>query len=324
MNILVTGGAGYIGSHSCKLLAANGYTPVSYDNLENGHEWAVKWGPLEVGDIRDSNRLREVIKKYQPQAVIHFAAYIEVAESVENPAKYFDNNVGGTANLLQVMQQTGVQKIVYSSSCAVYGLPSQVPISETCRIAPKNPYGRTKADAEAILRDYDLNHGIRSISLRYFNAAGADPDGETGEAHDPESHLIPNILKTGALDGGEVVIFGDDYDTPDGTCVRDYIHVTDLAQAHFLSLNRLLSGAGSSVYNLGNGRGYSVREVIESVNKLTGRDFNLQVSPRRPGDVPVLVANAARAAEELDWKTRYSDLNTILDSAWDWIQSRPE
>ena len=215
MNIFVTGGAGYIGSHTCKVLAKHNYPPVTYDNLENGHEWAVKWGPLELGDIRDSERLREVIEKYRPKAVVHFAAYIEVGESVADPEKYHNNNVEGTANLLQVMQESGIQKIVYSSSCAVYGLPSEVPISESCRIAPENPYGKTKADAEDVLKDFHLNHGINSVSLRNFNAAGADLEGEVGEAHDPESHLIPVVMTKGALDGSEVIIFGDDYDTPD-------------------------------------------------------------------------------------------------------------
>ena len=322
MNILVTGGAGYIGSHTCKILAKHDFIPVTFDNLENGHEWVVKWGPLEIGDVRDSERLREVIEKYQPQAIMHFAAYIEVGESVKDPGKFHDNNVVGTANLLQVMQESGIQNIVYSSSCAVYGLPSEVPITESCRIAPENPYGKTKADSENILKDYHLNHGIHSVSLRYFNAAGADLEGDIGEAHDPESHLIPIVLTKGALDGKEVDIYGDDYDTPDGTCVRDYIHVIDLAEAHILALKRLISGGSSSVYNLGNGQSYSVKEVVESIKRLTGKKFDVRVSSRRPGDVPILVADATKAYKELGWKTRYSDLETILGTAWDWIRSK--
>ena len=322
MNILVTGGAGYIGSHTCKVLAKHDYIPVTYDNLENGHEWAVKWGPLEVGDVRDGERLREVMEKYRPQAIMHFAAYIEVGESVKNPEKFHDNNVVGTANLLQIMQETGISQIVYSSSCAVYGLPSEVPITESCRIAPENPYGQTKADSERILGDYHLNHGIRSVSLRYFNAAGADPAGEIGEAHDPESHLIPIVMTKGALQGGAVDIFGDDYDTPDGTCLRDYIHVLDLAEAHVLALKRLLSGGDNAVYNLGNGQSYSVREVVDSIKRLTGRNFEVRVSPRRPGDVPILVADATKANDELGWMTKYSDLETILGTAWDWTRTK--
>jgi UDP-arabinose 4-epimerase len=321
--VLVTGGAGYIGSHACKALALAGYTPVAYDNLVYGHPWAVRWGPLEEGDIGDRNRLDTVLEQYRPAAVMHFAAYAYVGESVTDPGKYYRNNVAGTLTLLEAMRDHGVPRLIFSSTCATYGVPREIPITETHPQAPINPYGATKWMIERMLADFDAAHGLRSIALRYFNAAGADPDAEIGEAHDPETHLIPLVLDAALGRRPEITVFGDDYDTPDGTCIRDYIHVTDLADAHVLALRALEAGAPSTAYNLGNGQGFSVREVIDRSRQVTGRNIPVVIGPRRPGDPPRLVGDATRAMQDLGWQPRYADLDRILETAWVWHQAAP-
>lgn len=317
-SVLVTGGAGYIGSHACKALAKAGYTPVSYDNLVYGHEAAVKWGPLEVGDILDRARLDEVIQRYHPAAVMHFAAFAYVGESVENPAKYYRNNVVGSLNLVEACQSQGIDKFVFSSTCATYGVPAEIPMTESHPQQPVNPYGQSKLMIEQILKDFDHAYGLRSISLRYFNAAGADPDGETGEEHEPETHLIPLVLDAAAGKRPHITIYGDDYDTSDGTCIRDYIHVSDLADAHVLALDVLEQGAPSAAYNLGNGNGFSVLEVIESARKVTGIDITAQYGERRAGDPAKLIADAGLIRSELGWQPGYPDIETIIQTAWDW------
>lgn len=322
MNILVTGGAGYIGSHACKALAKAGYTPIAYDNLVYGHECAVKWGPLEIGDIADRNRLDAVIKQYQPEAVMHFAAYAYVGESVRAPGKYYRNNVAGTLTLLEVMHDHQIDKLIFSSTCATYGIPEQVRITEDHPQQPINPYGMSKLMIEQILRDFDYAHGLRSISLRYFNAAGADPEGEIGESHDPETHLIPLILDAAAGIRPVISVFGDDYDTPDGTCIRDYIHVSDLADAHVLALRDLEKGAGTTAYNLGNGMGFSVREVIKAVEVVTKRSVPFEIGPQRAGDPPRLVGDASRAKDELWWRPQFTTLQEIIDTAFKWHSTK--
>jgi UDP-arabinose 4-epimerase len=316
--ILVTGGAGYIGSHACKALAQEGYTPVVFDNLVYGHPWAVKWGPLEVGDITDRKKLDAVISQYKPSAVIHFAAYAYVGESVRDPAKYYRNNVAGTLTLLEAAREHGVERLIFSSTCATYGVPKSLPIKENHPQIPINPYGASKLMVERILADFDLAHNFRSISLRYFNAAGADPECEIGEAHRPETHLIPLVLDAAAGLRPNIQIFGDDYETPDGTCIRDYIHVTDLAKAHVLALRALEQGADTTSYNLGNGKGYSVKELISTAIEVTGKPIPIQISPRRNGDPARLVGDAARAMSVLGWVPQYSQMNVILETAWRW------
>jgi len=317
-NILVTGGAGYIGSHACKALTQAGYIPISYDNLVYGHESAVKWGPLETGDINDRDRLDEVIDQYRPAAVMHFAAYAYVGESVENPGKYYRNNVLGTLTLLEAMRDSGIDKLIFSSTCATYGVPQIVPITEDHPQAPINPYGSSKLMIERMLNDFDIAHKMRSISLRYFNAAGADPDSEIGEDHDPETHLIPLVLDAAMGKRPHITIYGTDYDTEDGTCVRDYIHVTDLADAHVLALKALEEGAGTTAYNLGNGKGFSVKEVIEVAENVTGKKIPVQVGERRVGDPPRLVGDAGQISAALHWTPRFTDLESIIGSAWNW------
>lgn len=318
MNILVTGGAGYIGSHACKALAKAGHTPITYDNLVYGHRWAVKWGPLEEGDIADRDRLSEVIAKYQPVAVMHFAAYAYVGESVQDPGKYYRNNVAGTLTLLEVMRDLGIDKFIFSSTCATYGIPESVPIREDHPQRPINPYGASKLMIERMLQDFDVAHGLRSISLRYFNAAGADPDGEIGEAHDPETHLIPLVLDAAAGKRTAITVFGDDYETPDGTCIRDYIHVADLADAHVLALKALEDGAKTTAYNLGNGHGFSVKEVIETAERVAGKTVPVEIGQRRPGDPAKLVGDSTRIRSELAWNPRYAGLQLMIASAWNW------
>ena len=318
--ILVTGGAGYIGSHTCKALYQNNFVPVVFDNLSNGHKWAVKWGPLEIGDVRDTERLISVIHQYKPIAVMHFAASIEVGESVKDPEGFHDNNVGGVKSLLTAMDETSVRLLVFSSSCAVYGLPEMIPITEQCAINPINPYGENKAESESLILKDHQEKSLSATCLRYFNAAGADFEGELGEAHDPETHLIPIILDKGAINGEVVPVYGDDYDTPDGTCLRDYIHVNDLAIAHIEALKRLLKIGGFTTYNLGSGRAYSVKEILDSVKSITGKNINYQIEERREGDVPVLYAETSLASTQLGWQPRYSDLDSIISSAWRWIQ----
>jgi len=319
MKILVTGGAGYIGSHACKALAAGGFEPVTYDNLSRGNRWAVKWGPLEVGEIADEKRLHEVIARHQPAALIHFAAFAYVGESVENPNLYYQNNVCGSASLLRTITQFKPIPVVFSSTCATYGVPDKVPIPESHPQRPINPYGFTKLVVERILSDLDQAYGLRSVSLRYFNAAGADPDGEIGEAHDPETHLIPLVLAA-ARDGTPVTVFGNDYATADGTCVRDYIHVADLASAHVKALEYLLAGSKSCACNLSNARGFSVMEVIESAQRVTGKTIKVKMSPRRAGDPPTLVGSADRARELLGWIPKRSALDVQIGDAWNWMQ----
>lgn len=320
--ILVTGGAGYVGSHAAKALAAAGYVPVTVDNLSRGHRWAVRWGPLEEGDLLDRAFLEGVMAKWRPDAVLHFAGLIAVGESVAAPDLYYRNNVTGSLNLLEAMHRFQIDRIVFSSTAAVYGAPDSVPIPETAPCRPVNPYGTGKAMVEAMLRDFGAAYGLRSIALRYFNAAGADADGDTGEAHDPETHLIPLALDAALGNGGRLQVHGDDYPTPDRTCVRDYIHVADLADAHILALgalDRAPAGTGDA-YNLGTGRGASVREVLAAVERVTGRSVPHAFGPRRPGDAPELVADPARAREALGWTPSRSDLDGIVRTAWHWTR----
>jgi UDP-arabinose 4-epimerase len=321
-SVLVTGGAGYIGSHTCKALRRAGFNPITYDNLARGNAESVKWGPIERGELTDSIRLREVLAKYRPVAIVHFAAFAYVGESNLNPTLYYLNNVGGTVALLEAMSNAGVSKIVFSSSCAVYGAPKAVPISEETSYAPINPYGTTKTICERILRDCATAFPLSFIALRYFNAAGADPDGEIGECHVPETHVIPLLLDAAAGEAESFVIFGDDYPTPDGTCVRDYIHVTDLADAHVKALGAMLEGAENTALNLGTGRGWSVRELVASVREVTGRNFAVQSGGRRPGDPPVLIADASRARHRLGWRPLYPDLTDQVRHAWAWRQGK--
>jgi UDP-glucose-4-epimerase GalE len=319
-SILVTGGAGYIGSHTCKALRRAGFDPITYDNLARGNPEAVNWGALEIGELADRARLRETFARYQPAAVVHFAALAYVDESNVNPTLYYQNNVAGTAALLDAMRESGVGKIVFSSSCTVYGTPLVVPISEEIRCAPINPYGATKMICERMLRECTLAFPLSFMALRYFNAAGADPDGEIGECHVPETHAIPLLLEAAAGESKGFTIFGDDYPTADGTCVRDYIHVADLADAHVKAVRALLDGANSTALNLGIGRGWSVRELVETVREATGCKFPVHVGARRPGDPPVLIAAASRARHQLDWSPRYSDLSAQVRHAWAWRQ----
>ena len=322
-NILITGGAGYIGSHVCKALAQTGLRPVVYDDLSNGHRDSVRWGPLEIGDLADDLRLEECFEQHKPCAVIHLAGYIAAGESVVDPSKYYENNINGLLVLLKCMRRHQVESIVFSSSAAVYGAPTITPIPEIAPILPVNPYGHTKAMSEQILTDYAAAYAMRVISLRYFNAAGADPDGELGEMHEPETHLIPLILQAAAGLRAQIDIYGDTYPTPDGTCVRDYIHVADLAAAHVLALDRLLNGAkGAQAFNLGNGRGYSVRDVIRTAERVTKCSIPVKVQPIRAGDPPVLLADSQRARLELGWHPRFDDLASQLSHAWTWQLSR--
>ena len=318
MRVLVTGGAGYIGSHTAKLLATSGHVPVVFDDLSQGHDWAVKWGPIERGSLSDQERLREVLARHPVDAVIHFAANALVGESMSNPTKYFRNNTVGTLNLLDAMHAAGVDRIVFSSTCATYGNPVRVPIDEGHPQAPVNPYGESKLMVEKILRWYGECYGLRWMALRYFNAAGADPDGEIGEDHDPESHLIPLVIGAAMGTRPPVKIFGTDYDTPDGTAIRDYVHVMDLADAHLRALQRLDEGTPSQAVNLGTGHGQSVREVVTAVSRTAGKAVPAVESPRRAGDPATLVADPARARDVLGWTCRYPDLDVIVEHAWRW------
>lgn len=317
IHILVTGGAGYIGSHTCKMLSQKGFIPIAYDNLVNGHQWAVKWGPLEVGDILDSERLNEVFQKYRPIAVMHFAAYAYVGESVQYPYKYYHNNVSGSLNLLHAMVQNGVDKIVFSSTCATYGIPQTIPVSEIEPQVPINPYGRSKFMIENILEDFQKAYGIKSIPLRYFNAFGADVEGDIGEYHRPETHLVPIAIDVSQGRQDVLEVFGNDYQTSDGTAVRDYIHVTDLADAHIKALAYLLDNGNSLAFNLGIGEGYTVLEIVKMIEKI-GNPINLRFAKRREGDPPVLIAKAEKAKELLGWVPQYTDLEAALKTAWTW------
>ena len=316
--ILITGGAGYIGSHTAKRLSHHGVETAVFDNLSRGHRGFVKWGPLIEGDLRNTALLRETLRWFKPDVVLHFAAFAYVGESFSNPGLYNDNNVGGTVSLLQAMHESGIDKIVVSSSCATYGQPDQVPIMENTPQRPINPYGMSKLMMEEICADFERAHGLRSVSLRYFNAAGCDPDGEIGERHDPEPHLIPRLFmaQDGEIDALDIM--GDDYPTADGTCIRDYIHVNDLAEAHIKAAHYLLEGAGSEAFNLGTGHGVSVREVIATAAKLTGKAVPHRIAPRRDGDPAVLVADAGKARRILDWTAGNSDLAHVLETAWTW------
>lgn len=319
--VLVTGGAGYIGSHTCKALARAGYLPVAYDDLSTGHEWAVRWGPLELGNILDEAHMREAMARHQPSAVLHFAARAYVGESVGDPARYYRTNVTGTLSLLAAMQEAKVSQIVFSSSCATFGTPDTVPIADDAPQRPINPYGASKLMVERILTDYTAAYGLRAISLRYFNAAGADLDGEIGEDHDPETHLIPLIIGAAAGTGPAVTVFGTDYPTPDGTCVRDYVHVDDLADAHVRALDALAQGSPSNAFNLGSGVGISVAEAIRAVETITGRHVRVVHGPRRAGDPALLLADGSRARGILGWTPRASTQDQMIASAWRWHQA---
>jgi UDP-arabinose 4-epimerase len=319
-NVLVTGGAGYIGSHTCKALAHAGYTPVAYDSLVFGHEWAVKWGPLEKGDILDGARLDQVMTRYAPCAIVHFAAFAYVGESVTNPGKYYRNNVAGSLNLIEAAIRNNIRRFVFSSTCATYGIPAQLPISEDTPQNPINPYGASKLMVERILDDFSTAHNMTHIALRYFNAAGCDPDAQIGEDHDPETHLIPLILDAASGRRPDVTVFGSDYETSDGTCIRDYIHVTDLAAAHVLALNALLDGAPSQKLNLGLGFGFSVLDVIHAVERVTGLRVPVVMGQRRPGDPATLVSDPSKAMQSLSWSPRFKELDRIVETAWAWHQ----
>lgn len=317
-NILVTGGAGYIGSHVCKELSKAGYTPVTYDNLSTGNKHAVKWGDLVEADILDKASLKQAIEQYNIEAVIHLAAFIAVGESVENPGKYYRNNTVGGLTLLEAMDESGINKIVFSSTAAVYGIPKRVPIKENDDLKPINPYGHSKLFMEQMLADYKVARNIDSAILRYFNVAGADPDGEIGCEHKSPNNLIPIIMNVLSGKKEQLEIYGDDYDTEDGTAIRDYIHVSDLAYAHVLALGYLFNNNTCLTLNLGTGKGQSVQDVVKSTEKVSGKKVNVKNSPRRAGDPPKLFANASKANEILGWKAKYNDLDIITKTAWQW------
>lgn len=320
-NIIVTGGAGYIGSHTCKLLQQRGYTPITLDNLVYGHREFVKWGPFVEGDIRDKALLSKVFHQYKPLAVIHFAAFAYVGESVQNPGKYYENNVSGTITLLEAMRQNNCPRIVFSSTCATYGIPNSLPINEDHPQQPINPYGRSKLMIEQILSDYSAAYGMNYIALRYFNAAGADLECEVGEDHTPETHLIPLAINAVLGRGPAIEIYGTDYSTNDGTAIRDYIHVSDLAAAHIKALIFLEKENANQVINLGTGKGSSVQEVINAVKCSSGRNVPIKYGNRRPGDPPILVADAQKAKNILGWEPKHPEIEAIIESAWKWHQS---
>jgi UDP-arabinose 4-epimerase len=315
MNILVVGGAGFIGSHTTKLLSGQGYKPVVYDNLSTGHVASVRWGTFIEGDILDTQRLVQAMEDHDPAAVIHFAASAYVGESVEHPAKYYRNNVTGTQSLLEACRLTGTRNVIFSSSCATYGIPNHLPIREGEIQRPINPYGRTKLIAEQMLDDYSAAYDMRYVALRYFNASGADIDGEIGETHDPETHLIPRAMMAAAGHIDFLEIYGNDYDTPDGTCIRDYIHVSDLARAHVLAVEYLINGGNNLAANLGTGQGTSINEILDAIRRLTGRNVPIKMRARRAGDPPILYSDPALAAEKLGFQALYSDLDTIIRTA---------
>jgi UDP-arabinose 4-epimerase len=321
--ILVVGGAGYIGSQTCKVLKQHGYEPFVFDNLGTGHRRFVRWGPLIEGDILDPDALRQALTATAPVAVIHFAAFAYVGESVENPGKYYRNNVVGSLNLLEAMRDTGVGQLVFSSTCATYGVPERLPLTEDHPQNPINPYGAGKQMVERMMSDFAVAHGLKFVVFRYFNAAGADPEGETGEIHHPETHLIPLVLDVAAGKRPHIKVFGTDYDTPDGTCIRDYIHTVDLAEAHVSALRYIEAGGEMTAFNLGNGSGFSVREVISTAEAVTGKPIPLILDARRPGDPDRLVGDAAAARHFLNWVPRFSDLPTIIRHAWDFHRRLP-
>jgi UDP-glucose-4-epimerase GalE len=320
--VLVTGGAGYIGSHACKALAHAGYDVVVFDNLSAGHLEAVKYGTLVQGDITDRAAVRAALRHHEVGAVMHFAAFLDVEESVREPIKYYRNNVGGALTVLEAMARESVRSFVFSSTCATYGEPLETPISETHPQNPINSYGDSKLAVERALPHFERAHGIRWTALRYFNASGADPDGELGEDHSPEIHLIPRAINA-ATGGAGLTVFGDDYPTPDGTCLRDYIHVTDLADAHVKALQRIESGGASRAYNLGTGTPHSVRAVIESVQRVAEQAVPWTLGPRRPGDPAALYAAPGLAKAELSWTPRFADLDAIVATAWAWHRKHP-
>ena len=317
-SVLVTGGAGYIGSHACKVLARSGHLPVVFDNFSRGHREAVRWGPLVEGDLADRGRLAAALEEHRVSAVMHFAAFAYVGESVADPALYYRNNLGGTLSLLEAMREAGVDQIVFSSTCATYGSPNSIPIRETTPQLPVNPYGETKLAIERALGWYGQAYGLRWVSLRYFNAGGADPDGEIGELHEPETHLVPLVLQTALGRRSHLDVYGTDYPTHDGTAIRDYIHVQDLAEAHVRALEHLGAGGNSMALNLGTGCGHSVREVVRVAEAVSGRRVVCRDVERRAGDPPVLVADPSLAAELLGWRARVSDLDTIIRTALAW------
>lgn len=323
MRVLVTGGAGYIGSIVAGELMSKNHEVVIYDSMEHGYLKAVESMKLVEGNTKNHELLVKTIKDNKIEAVMHFAAFIQMGESMENPYKYIDNNVVGSVGLLEAMIETGLDKLIFSSTAGVYGNPEKLPIKEGDRKLPENPYGESKLMVEKILKWYDRIHKLRSMTIRYFNAAGATLDGSKGEAHQPESHLIPNVIRS-ALSDQEFKLFGDDYDTPDGTCVRDYIHVLDLAEVHIKALEALSRGHKSDVYNAGTGKGYSNLKVVEMVKKVSGKDFEVKIEPRRPGDANKLVADSSKFAGEFNWKPKYSDLETIIKSAYKWHKTHPD
>lgn len=322
MKILVVGGAGYIGSHMVKRLGQLGCGVTTLDNLSSGHRDAVLCGEFVQGDLADKALLGDLLQPGRFDAVMHFASHIQVGESVLKPALYYENNVTNTLHLLDAMCAAGVQRFIFSSTAATFGEPQYTPIDERHPQAPINPYGRSKLMIEQVLEDYDRAYGLKSVCLRYFNAAGADPDGELGERHEPETHLIPLVLQAASGRRPFISVFGRDYDTPDGTCVRDYIHINDLCEAHWLALQSLVQGAGSQRYNLGNGNGFSVQEVIDAAKRVTGKPIEVRDAPRRDGDPARLVADATLARQMLGWQPQFADLDTMMQHAWAWEQSQ--
>ena len=318
MDILVTGGAGYIGSHCCKELHRRGYTPITLDSLIYGHRENVKWGPFYEGDIGDRQVIEQILKHHRVQAVMHFAAFAYVGESVSDPKKYYGNNLKGTISLLDALMTNGVKHFIFSSSCSTYGIPARIPIDEKHPQQPISPYGKSKFMVEEILKDYSAAYPFDFMSLRYFNAAGADPEGETGEKHDPETHLIPLVLDVAIGRSQSIKVFGTDYDTDDGSCIRDYIHVTDLADAHVLALEKFMAGHKSDFINLGTGQGFSVLQVIETASRVTESEIPYEAIERRPGDPAILIASNEKARQVLGWQPRYPELETIISSAWNW------
>ncbi|WP_373651582.1 UDP-glucose 4-epimerase GalE [Schlesneria sp. DSM 10557] len=322
MSFLVTGGAGYIGSHATRLFLSRGHDVVVYDNLSRGHEAAVPQGRLIVGELTDRQLLASTLREYDVEGVVHFAGLTYVGESVEDPALYYQTNVAGTLSLLDAVRAANVRRVVFSSTAAVYGMPDSCPIHEECSRSPINPYGRTKLMVEQILADYQTAYGIGFVALRYFNAAGADASGELGEDHAPETHLIPLVLQVALGQRKSIAVFGNDYDTPDGTCIRDYIHVNDLADAHLRALEWLEPGKAGA-FNLGTGHGHSVREIIDVCRAVTGKEIPEVIRDRRPGDPARLVASSEAARRELGWKPRFTDIQEIVATAWNWHSKRP-
>jgi UDP-glucose 4-epimerase len=320
--ILIVGGAGYIGSQVNKLLTKNGYQTVVFDSLIKGHKEAVKWGKLEIGDLSKVEEIESLFSKYNFDLVLNFAAFIEMGESVVDPEKYYFNNLVNTLNLLSAMRKHQVDKIIFSSTAGVFGVPEKIPIEEDDRREPINAYGQTKFMIENIFKDYGLAYGLKYVVFRYFNACGADKEAEIGESHSPESHLIPLLLKAASGEREYFQLNGVDYPTADGTCVRDYVHVEDLAEAHLLGVRHLLGGGESKFYNLGSGSGYSNKEIIEAVKKVTGKDFEIRIGPRRQGDAPKLLASSKKIRKELGWKPRYKNMEDIVRTAWEWEKKK--